>query len=238
MNITNLKLWKVGLVGLVFLAILGLSIFFSIKYHSAYKNALQSLEQAEQNIRIYGITVDDLKETVYESRIAIVETQRQLSLSRAQAERLKAQNIRKVQVIGELELSISSYRDSLLLYKKVDTVYYPVGVEQTVDGAMLPLPVSFGSQDDWLTQQAVINERGLGSISFELEPVKLDVTLGSRGLWNKSYIAAISTDNPHVAITQNEWSMIDPKKKATPYILVGTLDIAVGGVVTLFLLGL
>lgn len=238
MNITNVKLWKVGLAGLCFLSILGLSIFLSIKYYSAYKNALNSLEQAEANIRIYGITVDDLKEKVYESRVALVATQRQLSLSVEQVDRLKEQDIRKVQVIGELELKVSSYRDSLLLYKKGDLEWELVDIEDTPDGPMLPLPVSFGYQDDWLTQQAIINERGLGSISFEMDSVKLDVVLGSRGLWNKSYIAAISTDNPHLAITQNQWQMIDPKKKATPYILVGTLGIAVGGVVTLLLLGL
>ncbi len=228
MNITNVKIWKLSLAGLFFLALLGFSAFSAWKYHKKYKSASQGLEQAENNMRIYAITVNELKETVYESKITMAENKRKLNLSQEQVERLKQTNIRKVHAIGELELHISSLKDSLIVYRDVDIEYEELDVEETVDGPMLPLPVSFSSKDEWLTQQARIGTDGLGSISFDLSPVKIDLTLGSRGLWNKSYVSAVSTNNPYASVTKNNFQLVDKRRKAWPYFVTTGIGIVFG----------
>jgi hypothetical protein len=229
------KLWKLSLIGLLILAVLGLSVYGGIKYYLKYERAVKELNKAEVNLRIYDAVVGEQREKIYESRLVIAEVERKLEISEDQKERLKQMNIRNVKVIGQLELQISSYRDSLTIYnpREYDIEveggeYEMIEVEQTADGAMLPLPASFGYQDEWVKQWAKIDTSGLGSIGFELEPFMIDLTLGSRGLWNKSYVSAASTDSPHVVISKNSFQMVDSRKKVWPYVAVGGLGVILG----------
>jgi len=223
-----------GWIILVLALILAAGTFFLIrdyvKTKKDVKRAHLAIDSYSNAVKRYVIVVDSLQEQVVESEIIVYNKDRSLRLSQAQEERLRKENIRKVNAITHLELELSSSQDSLPI--KRDTVY--IEVEKIDDRSMIELPISYGVQTEWATQWAIIDESGNGEVGFEINSLPLDITLGSRGVFNKQYIAAISSPNPLVQFDASQTQLV-VKKKTRPMLVVGTLSLVTGIVTTLLL---
>ncbi len=227
----ELRGWILLVIALV---IAGTTFFFVrdyVKTKRDVKRAHLAIDAYSNAVKRYVIVVDSLQEQVIESEIMVYAKDKVLRLSQAQVERLKKENIRKVNAITHLELKIASVQSRLPITHYDTVIEY---VEKIDDRSMIEIPASFGFQDEWVTQWAVIDESGTGEIGFEVTSLPLDITLGSRGVFKPQYISAISSSNPYVAFDASQTQLI-VKKKAKPYIIVGSASVIIGTVATLLL---
>jgi len=222
--------WIILVIALV---IAGSTTFFIIDYVKTkrdVKRAHLAIDAYSNAVKRYDIVVDSLQEQVIESEIMVYAKDKVLRLSQAQEERLRKENIRKVNAITHLELSIAAVQSRLPI--KHDTIIKYV--EKVDNRNMIDIPASFGYQDEWVEQWAIIDESGTGEVGFNMESIPLDITLGSRGVFKKDYISAISSPNPYVVFDASQTQLVVPKK-TKPIVLVGTIGLITGTVATLLL---
>ena len=151
-------------------------------------------------------------------------------------ERLKKLNIRHVNAIGSLELKVAAMEDSLRVVK--GTVFYDTVVNEVVkvdDRNLIEIPASFGFQDSWVTSWGIIHEDGMGESGFTIDRLPVEIVLGSKGFFKKTYLSQVGTSNPHVTITKQQFIVTDETKRITPILVVGGIGV-IGGVVTTLLL--
>lgn len=176
-----------------------------------------AIEQKSSIIRAYDIALKGEMVKVFESKLLIVESNKALRDSEAYSELLRAEKIRNVFAIGELRLTVDAMRDSLELFPtekpKSDMMGLINGPPKTIT-----LPVEFGWEDEYATSYASINLSGKGTTGFKLESVPVTVTLGSRGMFRKDYISAVTTPSPYIWIDYNNFVLNLPKSK-TPLLL-------------------
>jgi len=226
----ELKGWIILVLALI---LTGAATFFIVDYVKTkrdVKRAHLAIDAYSNAVKRYSIVVDSLQEQVVESEIMVYAKDNSLRLSQAQTERLRKENIRKVNAITHLELSLSAVQSRLPI--KHDTVI--IEVEKIDNQPMIELPASFGWVDEWVEQWAIIDESGTGEVGFSMESIPLDITLGSRGIFRKEYIEAVSTPNPYVTFNSSQAQLVVPKK-TKPIVLVGTIGLITGTVVTLLL---
>ena len=226
----ELKGWIIIVLALI---LTGATTFFIVDYVKTkrdVKRAHLAIDAYSNAVKRYDIVVDSLHEQVVESEIMVYAKDKSLRLSQAQEERLRKENIRRVNAITHLELSLASVQSRLPV--KHDTVY--IEVEKIDDRSMIEIPASFGYQDKWVEQWAIIDESGNGEVGFNIESIPLDITLGSRGLFKKEYIEAVSTPNPYVTFNSSQAQLVVPKK-TKPIVLVGSIGLVTGIITTLLL---
>ena len=246
MKNVEIKLWKLMLAVAIVTA--GL-IWLVIHMVNLNRGLTATNERNEAVLYTYDIVVNDMREKVAERKLLVAETQRLLKLSRDQVERLKEQNIRNVYAIGQLKLQLQAVRDSLPLSR--DSIRVPVEQipasnvsstssiwDMTADGAeqktrpMVEVPLRFGWEDEWARSWGTVSINGLGESGFIVKDLPIDLTLGSRGVFNKSYISSVSTPSPYVAIDENNFNLVKTKNHL-PYYMAGSF---VAGMVAMMLL--
>lgn len=223
------------LVGILLAAIL--AILWG--YNRKVDNISSALYESNQKVKYYNTVVDELNETVAETKLWVWSKEQALVLSESQIERLRKQNIDHVNAIGRLELTVSALQDSLTLYREVinatDTIIKEIPVEVIDDRNMIELPVSFGEENEYLTQWAIIDSTGLGSLGFKMQPFSLDITLGSRGVFRKDYIVTAATSNPYFTVDQNNFQVVGTSK-IKPAVYGVAAGIVGGAVATYFIM--
>ena len=228
MTTRPIKLWRLVALTALLTALL-LSVVLCL--HSKAKRLSTTNETLSAEVSHYTIRVDSLEEVVYESSLIVADRERDLILSRKQIERIKALNIRNVQVIGELNLRLQAYRDSLIIRTGTDTV---VLIEYRVDSVTTGYAVPVGSEwswsDRWARSYAGIDSLGLGYSGFEVKELPLDIVLGSRGLFRKDFVSAVSSANPYLTIDKSNMQVVQ-KKKAKPFIVGLALGVVATAVV-------
>lgn len=229
-----MKLEIRGWIILVLALILsGATTYFIVDYVKTkrdVKRAHLAIDAYSNAVKRYVITVDSLQEQVIEAEMIVYDKSRSLRLSQAQETRLRKENIRKVNAITHLELRLSASQNNLPI--KRDTVF--IEVEKVDNWPMIELPASFGWVDDYAESWGIITEDGNGESGFTVNNLGLDITLGNRGVFRKQYISAISSSNPHVEFDASQTQLV-VKKKARPYIVVGSASLILGTVATLLL---
>ena len=228
---------KIEIKGIVILiialVIAGAVTFFIVDYVKTkrdVKRAHLAIDAYSNAVKRYDIVVESLQEQVIESEIMVYAKDKVLRLSQAQEERLRKENIRKVNAITHLELSLASVQSRLPI--KHDTVIRYV--DKSSSQPKIEIPASFGYQDKWVEQWAIIDESGTGEVGFNMESIPLDITLGSRGVFKKDYISAISSPNPYVVFDASQTQLVVPKK-TKPIVLVGSIGLVTGIITTLLL---
>jgi hypothetical protein len=226
----KVKTWKITAALVVLTAILSWLVIY---LNSERKSALNLVGVQQGVITEYSIKIDTLKEKVYETELIVVDRKKELNLSKEQLKRLAAQHIKDIKVIAELELQISALRDSLILNRGVDTV----SVEEVIMGedtvSVVRVPFDFGWKDSWASSWGAVSVDGLGTSGFEVTSLPLDIVLGSRGVFNKSYVSAASSPNPYVCVSQNNVQLVQKKSRG---VMVVTTSAVIGGIVG-FVLG-
>jgi archaellum component FlaF (FlaF/FlaG flagellin family) len=224
------KVIQIRLVGVVLSLLIALLVVGGLLYHRTTKRLYSELDEANSRIKFYQIVVSEQVESVSETKLQLRQAKRDIELSQEQVERLKEMNVKHVLAIGELKLQVTSYRDSLTLWKDVDTTHV-VGEVWTLEGEdknVVEVPLRFGSETQWSKAVAKIDIDGNGSISYQSKEFPIDVTLGYRGFFNRSYVAAVSTPNPEVAVTQNQFQIVHKRPKVWPYVLTTTVGFVAG----------
>lgn len=213
-------------------------VFKVVRYRQDVKVLNTSINSKDQAIYAYRALIGGLETTVHETEVLRLESDRALRKSRVYSDRMKALSLRRVYVIADLELKIAFLEDSMEVVEASPSVIYPTSGTAVVEDAKpdsptISLPASFGRETDWFLTQALINEAGMGSIHFELKSPTLDLTIGRRGVFQKSYVAAVSSPNPYLTIQKQNVVLVQ-KKNPTPYIIGGALGL---GFVAGFILG-
>lgn len=229
----SIKTWKITAVLIVVTVILSWLVIY---LNSERKSALNLIGVQQGVITEYSIKIDTLKEKVYETELIVVDRKKELNLSKEQLKRLAAQHIKDIKVIAELELQIRALRDSLILNRGVDTV----NVEEIIMGedtvSMVRVPFDFGWKDSWASSWGAVSVDGLGTSGFEVIKLPLDIVLGSRGVFNKGYVSAVSSPNPYVYVSQNNVQLVQKKKGRTAALV--TSSALVGALAALLLTSL
>ena len=222
--------------GIVLFALMVLCAFLFWKYkRDTNQMAAQIAEQNEQ-LDYYTVVVGSLKEQVAEARLLVWSRKDQLMLTQAQVERLKKQNINHVNVIGQLKVTVASLQDSLMLKSGKDTVKVVEYITESGDvNSCVPIPFDFEIQDEWMYSAAGVDATGTGWTSFLLKETPIDLTLGSRGVFKKHYVSAVSTPNPYVGFTANDFQVVQQDIKIPP-IVYGTTGGFLAGFLTCFFL--
>jgi hypothetical protein len=200
------------------------------------KKEAQSLNNAyEGKISRYEVEVGDLKEQVYETQLRVADKQRELELTIEQVERLDELNIRNVQMIGSLRLSLKAYQDSLAIRQGPDTIVLTKYVRDSTGVFEVPEGSTWGWEDEYASSYAGIDKYGYGYSGFDVKPFEIDISLGSRGVFRKDYVSAITTDMPYMDVTGIDMQVVKQKNRGLKGFLIGG---AIGGIVTGLLLSL
>ncbi len=224
----SVKVWHVVLLSII----VGALLTWGILNSSREVDRLRSELRASADVIMYHtIEVDSLTEQVAEAKLYIWEKEQHLVMTQAQVERLKKLRIRDVRLIGELEIRLDAFKDSLAVRDADTVIRY---VERVNDVPMIEVPAFFESDEPWLYMWGNINIAGTGSLGMHLKETPIHITLGSRGVFKKEYVSAISSPNPYITITKNDIQVVQPKI-TKPTAIAGTVGLLVGAVTTLLL---
>jgi len=231
---TKIKVWHLVAITFVFTTAIILLLVFT---HRRNDKLVTALKNADYTIAYYKIKVDSIQERVAEANLSVVEATRKLSLSHEEMERVKALNIRNVRTIGNLKLQIAAMQDSLILYRdsiKVEVEYIPVENSDSLK-PVVSVPLHMGWEDQWAKSWADIDINGKGASGFEIKDLPISLTLGSRGVFKKSYVSDVATPNPYLTVTQNQFQIVkQPTWK--PIVYSGAIGVAIGTAICVFLL--
>ena len=228
---------RTWVVLLLIVAAAGFATYKIVRYKKDVATLEQILKEKNGAIKTFTVIVNGLKEEVSEAELLVIDSQRALKKSEQYAERLKALNIRHVSTIGSLELRLAAMQDSLEVHNSV--IFYDTVVTEVVqvdDTPMLPLPASFGFQDEWVTSWGIITEDGMGESGFTIDKLPIEIVLGSRGFFKPVYVSQVGTSNPHVTVTKQQFIVTDQTKSRTPWLIGGGFVLGVSATTALFLL--
>ena len=229
---------NIRISGILVLLLIGVIVFLWVD-KSGLKGDIAELNETLANrdttIVHYSIEVDGLKERVSESITLVVARDRALKRTEACAERLKALNIRRVKVIGDLELQIAAMQDSLAVVNPAttDTIEVIRYVENRGDTLnVVEVPLEFEWSNQHARSWAAINERGFGASGFEIYNLDMNIVMGSRGWLKPQSVVSVSSTNPYLHITKQNFVVVESKSRRPFWISLGAVS---GGVVTYFL---
>lgn len=223
------NIFTYGFVTAVIIAVLLIivvSLGKEVKRQQNVTNGLQSI------ISSYVIEVDTLRESVYETQAVVVEKESQLQLAEQEILRLAQLNIRNVNMIASLELKVTALRDSLLLMDNTDTVHVIEYITEEDTLNVVEIPLEFGWETHNIVSWGGIDETGLGYSGFVVDPLPLNIVLGSRGFFQKQYVSSVSTSVPEVKVTHQHTQIVIPKRKAWPYAVCVSVGVVAGVVLT------
>jgi hypothetical protein len=210
MEIKEIKLWPIVLIGVVLSAVLGIFVWDSIKTHRDRDRLEASLEYVNGKVKFYQIIVDNLEEQVSEAKAYAVAKDKDLVLKQDQIDRLEALNIDRLNMIGRLNVHISFLKDSIEGIVPLDTIVREVEIIN--DTPMLPLPTSFRYSDDYLHMFTDVGADGLATMGATLNPTPVEVMIGSRGVFRKDYVSAITSPSPYIEFDMQQIQIVAPKK--------------------------
>jgi len=229
------KTIQIRLGGVVLLALIIAIIFGVFKYRRDTQRLTSDLLSAEQQISHYTVMVDGLKEQVAEAKLWVWSKEQALVLTEAQVERLKKQNINHVTAIGKLNVRIAMLQDSLTLKRGTDTIKVVEYVNENGErNDCVPIPFSFDHDDEWTYIYGAVDASGSGDLGFFLKETKIDLTLGSKGIFNKQSVVSVSSPNPYLMVTPEDFQVVQKGNKKAP-ILIGT-GAYFAGILTMVLL--
>lgn len=227
------KVIHIRIAGIILAVLAVFLVILGIKYLRDTRALRGELNETTEKVEFYEIVVDSMKETVAETKLRLVEKEKQLSLTEQQIERLEEANIQHVKVIGQLKASVSVYKDSLKV--KPDTVKVVQRVIDSVKYNCVPLGSYWDFDDEWVYQWAGIDATGTGDIGFIMKQSPINLTIGQKGLLGRQEVVNVSTPNPYLNIYPQDVQMVIKKNKAPYYWAVG--GFLIGGAATLLLLG-
>jgi hypothetical protein len=231
----TVKVWHLALL----FTVVGALIALGIVYHLRKVDRLSDgLSEANTEIKYYKIVVGNLQESVTENKLRVVSQEKALVLSQKEIERMEAVNLRNVQTIGSLQLQISSMKDSLTLFRdtvRVPVEYIPITedgdvIEGEGDRPMVELPFSFSTATEWSRSWAAVGTNGLGTIGFEVTKLPINITLGSRGVFRKDYVSIVTTPNPEVSVSAQNFQIVK-QERWKPIIYSGVTGLILGGLI-------
>lgn len=213
---------------LTFLMLLLSAVLFfgNRKYHSDINDANIALYKAQTEIKQYQIDVDGLRETVFETHLLLIDSDKKIFDLEEEGARLKELDVRRVKLIGELNAEIKILKDSI---PPSDTVI----IIQEPDGNYMKIPQSYEYSDKWATLSAQINDMGNASLSAKIDSIDFNVVLGDRGglFKKKEDVAILTTTCPYVDVTGQKFLVVSNEKSPWRYV-------ATGSVVTLVAIGI
>ena len=226
----ELKLWKILIVTLLLGAGVAYLTSTMVKSHREVVRLRTGMTQCADNLRTYKVVVDGLNEQVTESKLTIVNKDAVISRMVEYSERLEAEKIRDVYAIGTLNAEISLLKDSIPLPDSITLIDY---ICEEDSAHAIVLPFTFDFDDSFLYMWGEVDKQGLGTLGMFMKEAPINVTLGSRGVFGKDYVSAVSSPNPYVDITKNDFTLVSKKNKA-PFFVAG--GFVTGMVATLLLM--
>ena len=230
------KTIQIRLGGVVLLALIIAIIFGVFKYRRDTQRLTSDLLEAEEKVDYYTVVVGNLTEQVAEAKLWVWAKEQALVLTESQVERLRKQNIDHVAAIGRLNVRIAVLQDSLTLKRGTDTIKVVEYVNESGErNDCVPIPFSFDFDDDWAYIYGAVDASGSGDLGFFLKETPVNITLGSKGVFQKEQVVAISSANPYLMITPQDFQIVQKGNKKAP-ILIGT-GAYLAGILTMVLLG-
>jgi hypothetical protein len=218
MKTVKVRLWVIILV----VALLTASIWALFKVSGArYQKEKDRLNielfQANRENEQYTIQVNDLNEYVSELEVVVLSSDKDILRLKEEGERLKAQKIKDVKLIGSLQATINVLKDSI---PPSDTII----IEEKRDGRYIKLPLHYSFKDNYAYMVSTVNDFGMSKMDFGIleTPINLAVGTKKEGMFKRGVeVVSVSTPNPYVDLKVNSFAVTDQTKSNWPYVAIG-----------------
>jgi len=224
---------KVKLRYIILAIAIVIASIWALKYISDTKHQLEvdslstELYGANMKVSEYVIEVNGLQETVAETNTIILSRDNEIFDLKEDKERLRALNIKQVDMIGRLEARIRVIIDSI-------PPSTPVVIIEKPDGVYAKLPLSYSFKDAYAHMDTDIGLNGKAKMGFGIDSLSINIVVGGQGqgFFKKNKpITAVTTDNPYLSISKSNVALV--QNQVSPYVYVG---VGAGGVLCLALL--
>lgn len=216
---------QLNLIGIILILSAVLGTFFLGKGFGSRSrdNQIQTLSQAlndqQQSIKRYEITIDSLTEYVSQMHYVKISDENLIATLKIDNERLKALNMKSVETIAGLQATVEVLNKKLIPVKDTSLSIdnYDIDISQSEDGSpCLPLPQDYMFNDKWAYNHIRIAVDGEASTDFGLYTTPVNVIIGlQKEKWykNREGVIAVTTPSPYLKLDPHQVTVIKPKTK-------------------------